>query len=390
MANKKRKIEKIYINDKEYNVRISPSGNRYVQGSFGCDTSGRRIRKKFTAATLKDLEFAIRRFLEDLDGRTGTNITYYNAFKLYIDTRINLEVSSKINYNTILNTRFKCLHKKPIIAITRMDLFNAINEEIKTSNPAQKTLVNATCYLCTVLEEFEAPVMTRKTRKDIMVYARNATKMNKGHNNDWDNLPTAIEIAKWAGANQRRHAQSTAIAVLLDLHSLRTEETRGLKYKDVYEDNGNCYVDIYATRVFINNKDYVKNSTKTVESTRKILIDQRLYELIHAQPHVSEEEFVITEKYPTYKNRIVSLMKEHGYDFITPHKLRHIFASDNKDNTIAKSVGGWSSNGGIAETVYTHVRQNERDELMRKYSKVLLDAYEESLSSITVDSLVDK
>lgn len=388
MANKKRKTEKIYVAGKEYSVRISPNGNRYVQGSFGYDEAGKRIRRKFTAETREELEMAIQRFIDELDGKSGANITFYNAFKFYIETRINLEDTSKINYSTILRTRFKCLHDKPVAMITRVDLFGAINEEVRTSNPAQNTLVNATCYLCTVLEEFEAPVMTRKMRKDIMSYVKNATKKNKERKNDWDNLPTAVEVARWAGANRRRHADRTAIAILLDLHSLRTEETRGLRYKDVYEKDGLYYLNIYATRVFINNRDYIKNSTKTADSTRRILIDRRLYELIHSQPHASNEEFIILEKYPTYKYRIMILMKEHGFDYITPHKLRHIFASDNKDSTVAKAVGGWSPNGGIAETVYTHVRQSEKDELMAEYSKKLLDAYEQAASGL-VDNLVD-
>lgn len=208
----------------------------------------------------------------------------------------------------------------------------------------------------------------------------------------WSELPTAMDVAGWAARNTRSAAASTAISILLDLHSLRSEETRGLKYRDVFEQNGKCYIYVWQTKTCINNVDIHKPSTKTEASTRKILIDRRLYDMIHAQPHKSDDEFIIKETYPTYCNHIKAVMKDNGHPELTPHKLRHIFKSDNKrDNVVAIAVGGWCSGtnadggdrseNGVSETVYTHVRQCEMDELMEKYSKELLDAYDGTAAS---------
>ena len=73
---------------------------------------------------------------------------------------------------------------------------------------------------------------------------------------------------------------------------------------------------------------FIKPSTKTEASSRKILIDHRLYDMIHAQPHKSDDEFIIKETYPTYCNHIKAVMKDNGHPELTPHKLRHIFKSD--------------------------------------------------------------
>lgn len=389
---KKKNNEYIYIGKRTFTVFEAPSGNKYIQAKFGTKPDGKPLIKKITAPTRQELEQAIKDYIAEIEGISGANITYYNAAMTYIETRQGLEFSTRTNYDRTARLRFKCLHSIPIRKITKNDLYNAVNEEIASGKVGQTSLLNAVTYLCTVLEDNEAPVMTRKMRKDILRYARSATKNIKKRKVGWSELPTAKDVAGWAARNTRSAAASTAISILLDLHSLRSEETRGLKYRDVFEQNGKCYIYVWQTKTCINNVDIHKPSTKTEASTRKILIDRRLYDMIHAQPHKSDDEFIIKETYPTYCNHIKAVMKDNGHPELTPHKLRHIFKSDNKrDNVVAIAVGGWCSGtnadggdrseNGVSETVYTHVRQCEMDELMEKYSKELLDAYDGTAAS---------
>ena len=50
-------------------------------------------------------------------------------------------------------------------------------------------------------------------------------------------------------------------------------------------------------------------------------------------------------------------MKDHGADWITPHKLRHIFKTSNLNNDTATATGGWTIGSNVADTVYTHISQ---------------------------------
>ena len=96
--------------------------------------------------------------------------------------------------------------------------------------------------MISVLTEYEAPVLTMKLKRDIVRYAASA---------------------KWASENTRRTATKTAISLLLDLHSLRSEETRDLQYRDVIEQDGKCYLNICRTRTCMCSKDIYREATKT-------------------------------------------------------------------------------------------------------------------------------
>lgn len=189
-------------------------------------------------------------------------------------------------------------------------------------------------------------------------------------------MPTALDVVEWLKADTKAYKDRTAICVLLGLHGLRIEEVRGLKFKNVIKENsGNCYVIIQDTKTCISGKDHYRNKTKTEDSTRKFLIDSRLYNMIHSIEHKSDDDFLISIGAWQYSSCIKQLAIENGYDWITSHKLRHIFKSDNKDKTASKVVGGWSLKGGVSETVYTHITQNEKDEFMKEWSGKLLDCY---------------
>ena len=250
----------------------------------------------------------------------------------------------------------------------------AINTE--TARYAKTTIVREFTVLCVVLTYFEVPVLTPKNIKELKGYVNKATYTNKGRKKDFENLPTALDIVEWLKADTTEYKERTAVCVLLGLHSLRIEEVRGLKFKDVIkDDNGNCYVNIHATKTCISGKDHYREETKNKYSTRKILIDSRLYDMIHSIEHKSDDDFLISICAWQFGHCIKQLAINNGYEWITSHILRHIFKSDNEDNTMAKAVGGWSFGNDVAEKVYTHARKNKKDELTKEYSGKLLDCY---------------
>lgn len=395
-SKKNSKVEYIYIEDRTFTVKTAPSGNKYIQASFGNKPDGTPLRKKITAPTRQELEQAIKDYMDVLDGKSGANLTYYNACLQYIERRSALANATKVNYTDITNNRFKGLHDKPIMKLTKQDFFEAVTADAE-SGITRSTMHTALTFMSMVCVEFEVPTMTQKLKRELQKYGTTATKENKSRKSreDWDNAPSAVDIAKWAGEDTASTATRTAISILLDLHSLRSEETRGLKYKEVIEDNGKCYINIVRTRTVVRGKDTVQEVTKTDGSTRKVLIDRRLYDLIHSQPHKTEDDYVINISYSVYAEniqKVISCNRVNGHptNWITPHTLRHIFKTEHIGNPVAIAVGGWTVEGGVSERVYTHVKQKDKDELMSAYSKSLLDAYEHiSEPNITISSLAE-
>ena len=380
--------EKIFIEGRKraVTVRIEKSGMKSAQVSFGKNSTGKMIVKQFTAATTAEVIRAIEEYQAELDGKSGSNITFRNACLAYISRKV-LKPTTANNYNDISNNRFKSLHDKPIMKLTALDIENSINEEAD-NGIAPKTLDHALSFLGAVMYDFEVPMFTPKMKKRLKAHAKRATAKNASKSRKKKKeqfrkyAPTAQQIAQWAGENTKPTATRTAISILLDLHSLRSEETRGLQYREVFRDpDGKCYIHICRTRTVVRSKDVCQESTKTEDSERIILIDPRLYTMIHAQPHKSEDEYIINVCYSVYAHDIKEVIRPHeinGHllDWVSPHDLRAVFISTHKDCRAAKDIGGWvPKNADTAEKDYMYSAQPEMDTLMTEYSKSLLDAY---------------
>ena len=380
---RKQKVEHINIGGREFKVYTTKTNRKQIHStSFGKAPDGTYIKRKFEADTLAELQEEIENFITTLDGETGTNITFYNACLHYINTRSALSPTAKNAYRRLAGNRFKCLHNKPIKTLTKQEFLTAVTKEAMRGI-SQQTMKNALTFLSMVCDECELPVMTAKLKRDLQKYGAIATKGNKGYNSDdnWDNAPSAFDVAKWAGENTADNADMIAIAILLYLHSLRSEESRGLMFKEVFEDGGKCYINIVRTRTVMNSHDCEQENTKTESSKRKILIDRRLFDLIHSQPHQSENDYVINVSNYIYSESIKRVIRSHTFnghslEWITPHKLRHLFKTEHIGNPVAIKVGGWTIEGGVSERIYTHIKQKDMDELMIVYSKKLLDSYE--------------
>ena len=73
--------EKIFIEGRKraVTVRIEKSGMKSAQVSFGKNSTGKMIVKQFTAATTAEVIRAIEEYQAELDGKSGSNITFRNA-----------------------------------------------------------------------------------------------------------------------------------------------------------------------------------------------------------------------------------------------------------------------------------------------------------------------
>lgn len=373
----------IHVDGREFKVYETRTKRLQIHStSFGKAADGTYIKRKFEADTLTELQEAVEDFINELNGKAGANLTFYNACLHHIEMKAALSPTARNAYRRLAGNRFECLHDKPIRKLTRQDFFEAVTAEAQ-KGISQKTMKNALTLLFMVCDESELPVLTAKLKKELQRYGAIATKGNKGRkaNEDWENAPSACEVAKWAGENTTDTADRTAISILLDLHSLRSEETRGLQYREVFEDNGKCYINICRTRTVMNSHDCEQETTKNDCSTRKILIDRRLYDLIRSQPHQSENDYVINVSNFVYSNSLKRVIHSHTVNghslaWVEPHTLRHIFKTEHIGNPVAIKVGGWTIEGGVSERVYTHIKQKDMDELMFEYSKKLLDSYE--------------
>ena len=83
-----------------------------------------------------------------------------------------------------------------------------------------------------------------------------------------------------------------------------------------------------------------------------------------AQPHKSDEDFIVDKTYNQVSQNFRRYMKNKGLK-MTFHQLRHLFASTANDLGVAdvyiQKMGGWASNN-ILKTIYTHTSHEKEDE----------------------------
>ena len=157
------------------------------------------------------------------------------------------------------------------------------------------------------------------------------------------------------------------ILIILACYGMRRSEICALTYRDVEGD----VIHINKALVPNENREYVVKQTKTVDSTRDIVIPKEVADRI------------ISEKweYKGSPNNITSFMsktqKKLGIPNFSIHKLRHYFASKMSamhipDENIMQ-MGGWKTDR-IMKSVYRHAMEDKNRETQREAARKLKEA----------------
>ena len=296
------------------------SGNYRVQLIVGKDENGKRIVKSFTAES----EWQAMKMAEDYK-------------KLNVDIQ-----PAKISVREAINAYIDS--KRYVIA----PIQRAINIDAD-QGMSYKTIKSAYALIrsAALLFEVELPSIRKlrlppKTVKDELPPLDKVLNVIIGSSVE---LPCLLSV--WCGG-------------------MRISEVRGLKYSDIYEEDGSRYIRVRRARVCINGHDVVENRNKTEQSTRDIPIPDYIYNLIQQIPHKNEDDFIISDNYGALKRRYDRLLKKHGLK-MTFHDLRAQFATTMNGLGVEKEVleklGGWA-NSKVLDSVYIRTpKQRIRDSL---------------------------
>ena len=139
--------------------------------------------------------------------------------------------------------------------------------------------------------------------------------------------------------------------------SLRMSEIRGAKKTDIVDG----VLTVRDTVVTVNGEHIEKHSTKTIESTRQIMLPERVIRLIEALP--PEQDYLTLLSGQAIYKRFVRLLEANALPPMTFHDLRHMNASImlalGIPDKYAMERGGWSSDH-IMKQVYQHTFSAER------------------------------
>ena len=148
------------------------------------------------------------------------------------------------------------------------------------------------------------------------------------------------------------------VAIALAALGLRRSEICALTVDDL---EGNILT-INKAKVRDKNHEWqIKDSAKTQNSNRKILIPERIADKIR------EQGFVYRRSPNRITQTLYAIEEKLGIPKFSVHKLRHHFASSSIANgmpmTYLEKLGGWSANSPVLRRTYAHVMEEKEKEM---------------------------
>ena len=262
----------------------------------------------------------------------ANNPTFAEAYDGYIESKSAILSPATIRgYDVIFRAvpeEFKQTHLASVTAIGLQSLVNGFSV-----SHSPKSTRNFSGLILAVLRaygfEVESPKLPQKVSKDIYI-------------------PTEEDVR---AVLEEVAGTEYEVAIRLAVYGLRRSEICALTPEDL---NGNI---LTVNKALVRGREewHIKQ-TKTAASTRKVILDGQLADLIRQQGYVYKYNPV------TLEGKLKKVQKKLGIHPFSLHKLRHFFASYMHDLGFSdkqiQAAGGWSTDN-VMKTVYMHAMQME-------------------------------
>ncbi len=317
-----------------------------------------RIRKNYKGKTYtvvfgykptqKEAMLAMAAELEKIQS-TKEHMTFRKAAENYVDMKRNILSPRTIKeYSDTAKHLPEWFREMLLSDITQAEINKLVNEISKGRAP--KTVRNYHGFISAVLNTF---------RPGIKIYTTLPQKIkNEPYTPSQEDVRKILVEAK---------GTPYEIPITLACYGMRRSEICALTQDDIEGD----VVCINKALVLNENRKWVVKTTKTTESTRKIIIPMELAEKIRAQGYI----------YRGYPNSITNYLgnieKRLGIPHFSIHKLRHYFASQMSALGVPEAdilkMGGWETDH-VMKSVYRHSMMDKEEQAKREAAEKLRNA----------------
>lgn len=318
------------------------SGNWRCQAYVGKDENGKRIIKSFTASTKKEAEYMAADYTVNRKEKAKSGMTVGEAIDKYIEYKSNILSPTTIQgYKRIRKNNLQQLMNIYVEELTQQTVQQAVNEE--SLRLSSKSIKHAHGLLTAALNVYQPNMRLNTTLPKIQ--------------KKYKDLPQPQEIMQAVAETE------IELPVLCGLWlGMRMSEICGMRRMDI---TGNVLT-IQNTKVYVNGQQIEKSQTKTAESTRRIILPQKILDLIAEIETATDDECLIKLSGSAIYKRFMKIIKKNNLKKMTFHDLRHINASVmmmlNIPEKYAMERGGWSS-PSIMKSVYQHTYSDEKKKI---------------------------
>ncbi len=291
---------------------------------------------------------AIKAISDELDKVKGkhTSMTFQAAAEEYIKAKRNvLSPSTIVGYQAIMRQIPGKFLLENVHDITALDVQAEINRVAKEHSP--KTVRNHHGFISAVLGAF-CPNLKLST-----------TLPQKRRDEPY--IPTDEDVRRIL---EYAKGSEYEIPLILACYGLRRSEICALTAEDIDGD----VLQINKAKVLNDNREWVTKTTKTVSSTREMIIPSEIAEKIKEKGYV----------YKGHPNTITRYLENTedalGIPRFPMHKLRHYFASKMSAMNVPEEdimrMGGWGTDY-VMKGVYRHAMEDENRERQREAARKL-------------------
>lgn len=276
------------------------------------------------------------------------SMTFRIAADKYIESKRNVLSPSTIRgYRGVISQVSKSFLDKSLYDINSVDVQREINKFSKEHSP--KTVRNQHGFISAVLGMFYPSLKL------------NTTLPQKAKNEPYIPSDEDIKIILECAKNTEFE-----IPLVLACYGMRRSEICALTPDDIEGD----VVTIDKALVQDENRKWIVKQTKTVESTRKIIIP------IEIAKKIKEQGYVYNGHPGKISDYLYRTQKKLGMQKFSIHKLRHYFASKMSAMNIPEAdilkMGGWETDY-VMKTVYRHSMMDKEEQAKREAAEKLRD-----------------
>lgn len=277
------------------------------------------------------------------------SMTFQVAAEEYIEAKRNVLSPTTIRgYNSAMKTISKKFQGINIHDVTALDIQTEINRLAKEHSP--KTVRNYHGFISAVLGTF-CPNLKICT-----------TLPQKLKNEPY--IPSDEDVKKILECSKGTEYE---IPIILACYGLRRSEICALTLDDIKMD----VVSIRKAKVLNEDAEWVEKSTKTVSSTREIIIPMEIADRIRDKGYVYKGH---PNSITVYLGKIEDRL---GMPHFPLHKLRHYFASKMSALNIPEAdimkMGGWETDH-VMKSVYRHSMMGKEEKAKREAADKLKNA----------------
>lgn len=285
------------------------------------------------------------------DKRTGKDklkLTFDAAATQYINGKRNtLSPSTIRGYESLRKNMPENISHALIGGLSAWDIQKYINDLSADHSP--KTVRNHHGFISSVLDAF---------RPDFVLHTNLPQKEKKSIY-----LPTDAEIKK---IFEYVSGTKYEIAFRLACYGLRRSEICALTPADLDGDV------LTISKAMVQNESYewVVKTTKTVDSTRTVILDDGLCDLIR------QSESIYSGNPHNLYDHLQLVLRDLGIAPFSFHVLRHYYASTahamGMPDAVIMATGGWKTDH-VMKSVYRHEKRDQVAELQREYARKFHD-----------------